>query len=255
MRIGEYRIVIQDMTGEVLATVDRTTATGHPAVGEEIVLDNLVYTVERVRHEDDPDARTTRRYTAPCLFVRRRDGVVRGRRKDAQRSGRVLPFAGPQRRNLDGLTSVILPPSLIAVLVAAGYDTQLRHFQRRSRGAVRLSRVGQGWFVEAGESPSDCLSLAREARKQRHRAEQLLCRLAACAPVGETHTHYVPHGEIEMRLYCDAGSADSTFAGADYESDYSTSDARDDEAAATSSASVASAESVPAAARSPPASS
>jgi hypothetical protein len=252
------------MTGEILAEVDRTTATGHPAVGEEIVLDNHIYVVERVRHQDDPDARATRRYTAPCLYVRRRDGVVRGRRKDAHRAPRVLPFTGPRRRHLRGLASVILPSSLVAILVAAGYDTQLRHFQRRSRGAARLSRVGQGWFVEAGESPSDALTLAREARKQRRRAEQLLCRLAACTPSRPPPTAALPlhilDGENTMDIVYTADSADSTWSGEAIEAGDSTAvapavAAATDGASATSSASSAATEDARPGARSPPASS
>jgi hypothetical protein len=277
MRIGEYRIVIQNMTGEILAQVDRTTATGHPAVGEEIVLDNYVYVVERVRHQDDPDARSTRRYTAPCLFVRRRDGVVRGRRKDAHRAPRVLPFLGPRRRHLRGLSSVILPSSLVAILVAAGYDAQLRHFQRRSRGGARLSRVGQGWFVEAGESPSDALSLAREARKQRRRVEQLLCRLAVCTPspssLPQPHAHAQPQpqvhvqpqlhastllhildGEDTMNTVYTADSADSTWSDEAREAADSTAVVpTGDDATATSSASCVADERARPAARSPPA--
>jgi hypothetical protein len=258
MRIGEYRIVIQNMTGEILAQVDRTTATGHPAVGEEIMLDNHVYVVERVRHQDDPDARSTRRYTAPCLFVRRRDGVVHGRRKDAHRAPRVLPFMGPRRRHLRGLSSVIFPPSLVAILVAAGYDAQLRHFQRLSRGGARLSRAGQGWFVEAGESPSDALSLAREARKQRRRAEQLLCRLAACAPPWPAGPYAEPQirGETTMETRYVTDAADTTWSGETIEVADSTSvPPVSDEASATSSASCAVSGCERAAARSPPASS
>lgn len=234
MRIGEYRIVIQNMTGEVLAEVDRTTATGHPAVGEEIVLDGFVYVVERVRHEDDPAARATRRYTAPCLFVRRRDGVTRGRRKDAQRAPpRVLPLGGSRRRRMRGTSTVILPPSLVALIVAAGYDAQVRHFQRRSRNGARLSRVGQGWFLEAGESPADCLALAREARKQRRRAEQLLSWLAARAPFSsgdDAHDPapatedvvYVHHGGEAMHTFYAAEAGDSTWSGEEPEAGDST---------------------------------
>jgi hypothetical protein len=246
------------MTGEVLAQVDRTTATGHPAVGEEIMLDNHVYIVERVRHQDDPDARSTRRYTAPCLFVRRRDGVVRGRRKDAQRSPRVLPIVGPQRRHVRRLVSAILPPSLVAILVAAGYDAQVRHFQRLSRGGARLSRVGQGWFIEAGESPSDALLLAREAREQRRRAEQLLCRLAAGMPsiAPPQHSHLGPEihrqGEQEMETFYVTDSADTTWSGEAIDAPDSTAAVPAGDDAATSSASCAAPDRDRAAARSPP---
>ncbi len=178
MRIGEYRVVIQNMQGELLAEVERTAAMGHPAVGEEIVLDGHIYVVERVRHEDDADARTRRRYTWPRLFVRRRDGIVSGRRKDAVRAPpRVLPF--PRGRRRRGLESVILPAPLVAVLVACGYDQQARYFARRARGAARLLRIGQGWFVEAGESPTEALHEAREARRGRRRMEDWLAALAA----------------------------------------------------------------------------
>src|SRR6266536_765651 len=100
MRIGEYHIVIQNVQGQVLAEVERTAATGHPGVGEELVLEGAVYVVERVRHEEDGDGRTRRRYTWPRLFVRRRDALVQEPRKDPARAPpRVLPFpAGPRPR-------------------------------------------------------------------------------------------------------------------------------------------------------------
>lgn len=181
MRIGEYRVVIESMEGELLAEVERTAATGHPTVGEEIVLDGHIYVVERVRHEDDADGRTRRRYTWPRLFVRRRDGLVRGRRKEAVRAPpRVLPFPDKRRRpRPGGVQSVILPAPLVAVLVACGYDQQARYFARRARGAARLLRLGQGWFVEAGESPTEAMLQAREARRGRRRMEDWLAALAA----------------------------------------------------------------------------
>jgi hypothetical protein len=171
MRIGEYRIVIENVEGQVLAEVERTAATGHPIVGEEILLDGSVFVVERVRHEEDADTRARRRYTSPRLFVRRHDGLVQERRKEPARAPpRVLLFpGGPRSRRLE---SVIFPPSLLVVLVACGYDAQARHFARRSRGGARLMRIGQGWFVEAGESPAEALLLAREARHQRQRLQR-----------------------------------------------------------------------------------
>jgi hypothetical protein len=170
MRIGEYHIVIENMDGQILAEVERTAATGHPAVGEEIVLEGAVYVVERVRHEEEAAGRTRRRYTWPRLFVRKHGGLVREPHKEPVRAPpRVLPFAPGRPRGR--LQSVVLPPSLLAVLVACGYDLQSRYFARRSRGGARLLRLGQGWFVEAGESPSEALVLAREARQQRRRME------------------------------------------------------------------------------------
>jgi len=184
MRIGEYQIVIQSFDGEVLAEVERTAATGHPAVGEELVLDGAVYVVERVRHEEDGEARTRRRYTAPRLFVRRRPGLVDEPRRDPARAPpRVLPF--PERRSRGRIESVVLPPTLVAVLVACGYEAQASHFARRGRGGLRLSRSGQGWFVAAGESPAEALQLAREARCQRRRVERWIDILERAAQAAE----------------------------------------------------------------------
>jgi hypothetical protein len=173
MRIGEYSIVIQDTDGEVLAEVERTAATGHPIVGEELVLEGATYVVERVRHEEDPGGRSRRRYTAPRLFVRRLPGPTVEPRREPERGPpplRVIPFPeGPSRARIE---SVVLPPALVGALVACGYEAQATWFSRRGKGGKRLSRVGQGWFVVAGESPAEALELAQQARTQRRRIER-----------------------------------------------------------------------------------
>ena len=86
---------------------------------------------------------------------------VNGRRRDAVRAPpRVLPF--PRGRRRRDLESVILPASLVAVLVACGYDLQARYFGRRARGAgevqalARISAsIKDGEFV-AVVGPSGC---------------------------------------------------------------------------------------------------
>src|SRR4051812_13400780 len=155
MRIGEYHIVIQNVQGQILAEVERTAATGHPGVGEELVIEGAVYVVERVRHEEDGEGRTRRRYTWPRLFVRRRDALVQEPRKDPARApptaaARVLPFPPGPRGPRGRLDCVVLPASLVTVLVACGYDTQMRQFAARSRGGARVLGVWEGWVGGGG---------------------------------------------------------------------------------------------------------
>jgi hypothetical protein len=65
----EYEVVIEDAAGRRKRTVVRIATTGRPLVGEEMVVDGLLYEVRRVRHEQE-EGRTLRIYTWPRVFVR-----------------------------------------------------------------------------------------------------------------------------------------------------------------------------------------
>ncbi len=64
----EYEVIIERARSRAPRTV-RRIAFSRPLVGEEIVIDDRVYVVERVQHQQD-EGRTVRVYTFPRLFVR-----------------------------------------------------------------------------------------------------------------------------------------------------------------------------------------
>ena len=68
MKTFEYELTIEDARGRKRRTV-RRIAFARPLVGEEIVLEGVVYVVRRVQHQED-DGRTVHVYTWPRLFVR-----------------------------------------------------------------------------------------------------------------------------------------------------------------------------------------
>ncbi len=182
--MGEYVIVIEDENGKLLAEVQRTATTGHPLAGEEIALGGVLHVVHRVRHEDDPEARSSREYTIARVFVRvRRDGSRKARRHADADSGPVLPFAprGPVGAPLD---SAILPGPLVAVLVACGYRAQATYFKSRNRVAAGLYRNGHGWFVE-NETPEEMWRLSRLAKRYCGEVQALIGD-SMCDPVTAT---------------------------------------------------------------------
>ena len=69
MKTLEYEVVIEDAAGRPRRTVARTATTGRPLVGEEMVVDGVLYEVHRVRHEQEEE-RTLRIYPWPRVFVR-----------------------------------------------------------------------------------------------------------------------------------------------------------------------------------------
>jgi hypothetical protein len=164
MSVGSYQIVIEDLDGNVVAALDRTSRIGRPAVGDEVIVEGQIYRVTRVRYEDDPEDRTVRRYMNARLFVRR--PRPEPRRRDADGS-RVLPFKPPRRAAASEPPlppSAILPPSLVAVLAATGYRRQATELKARSRVARRLQRQGDGWFV-AEHDPDELYRRSRLAKR------------------------------------------------------------------------------------------
>ncbi len=93
MSVGTYQIVVEDLDGNVVSAIDRTSRIGRPAVGDEVIVDGEIYRVTRVRYEDDPEDRTVRRYMNARLFVRR---PPRSRGRRSRPPKRVLSFKGPR---------------------------------------------------------------------------------------------------------------------------------------------------------------
>jgi hypothetical protein len=70
MLVGDYLLILIDAEGRVEASEERTANSGHPTVGEEIMIHGRLYVVERVRHEDEPENLSSRQYTFAKVFAR-----------------------------------------------------------------------------------------------------------------------------------------------------------------------------------------
>ena len=70
MRIGEYELVVEDQKGQVVWREAMTAATGHPRVGDALLIGDNQFVVQRVCHSEDKGARTSRRYTFAIVFAR-----------------------------------------------------------------------------------------------------------------------------------------------------------------------------------------
>jgi hypothetical protein len=69
MKTFEYEVVIENEDGRPTETA-RRIGFARPNIGEEVVVDDVIYTVRLVRHEQEH--RTTRRiYTWPRVYVRK----------------------------------------------------------------------------------------------------------------------------------------------------------------------------------------
>lgn len=139
MQIGGYIVVIE--AGPTPREYELIGTAGHPVAGEQIVLESANYVVTRVRHEEDEEARTVARYTYPRVFVR-----VAGRGPQLPMTDSdidVVPFAPPPK----GSSTAILPPSIVAVLVAAGYAEQKLAYRAGSRQLAQLRRCGGRWMT------------------------------------------------------------------------------------------------------------
>jgi hypothetical protein len=146
--IGQYFVTVEDHDGAAIEE-HAFVATGHPSVGEEIMLPSGLHVVVRVRHEEDGEGRTLQRYSQARVFVRRGDGSGRAPRPAGTRENTaVLPFAPPAP---ELATASLLPPSLLAVLVVAGYAEQKAMWRTGWRRVGLLRRVEGRWAVVAAE--------------------------------------------------------------------------------------------------------
>lgn len=157
MQIGGYVVVIEGPAAP--SEYELVGTAGHPVVGEELVLNSANYMVVRVRHEEDQEARTAARYMYPRVFVRVADGSTR-QPSPADDEVAVLPFAPPPEELRS--SSAILPPSLVAVLVAAGYAEQKLAYRSGSRQFAQLRRCGRRWMAVTN---GDLWGLSRRAKR------------------------------------------------------------------------------------------
>ena len=69
MNTFEYELVIENSDGRPIRTA-RRSGFARPVVGEEIVVNDAVYVVRLVRHEEERGAKR-RIYTWPRVYVRK----------------------------------------------------------------------------------------------------------------------------------------------------------------------------------------
>jgi hypothetical protein len=153
MLAREYVIVVESADGRSPRELCRTATTGHPAAGDEVIIDGAAYVVTRVRHQDDPEPPTDRVYTVAWVFVRPLGAMPAARPTTPSTnappwSPRVLPFAAPPPGRDGRVASAILPATLVALLVACGYREQASRYRAARRVSARLRRDGHGWIVD-----------------------------------------------------------------------------------------------------------
>lgn len=174
MPIGGYVVVIEGEAGPIQHEL--VADAGHPIVGEHISLEGENYAVVAVRHEEDPENRAAARHTYARVFVRLAgDRATRPRTPAESKAPRVLPFIGSAAPPAS-TTAVILPPSLVAVLVVAGYSEQKIGYRNGRRRVGQLRRAGDHWMaVDGAELWRD----SRAAKRQLEAATAFAAALAA----------------------------------------------------------------------------
>jgi hypothetical protein len=70
MRIGEYELIVEDQEGQVVWREMMTATTGHPCVGDGMLIGGNNFVVCRVCHFENEQTRASRRYTFAVVFVR-----------------------------------------------------------------------------------------------------------------------------------------------------------------------------------------
>lgn len=159
--IGRFILLREDDRGLDLPSV---SVLGHmPEKGHELEWEGRIYRVRRIRHIEDPDARTSgpHRYSVPmvwCYFI---SNAINDDSDDAA----IIPFAPPVPTGDETLSSDVLPPSLVAVLVLAGYDTikcQVR-FAMRNPGQLVHVRGARSFIVPSSRTLN---KLAKHRRNQ-----------------------------------------------------------------------------------------
>ncbi|MCU1282230.1 MAG: hypothetical protein JWM53_5776 [bacterium] len=155
-QIGSYVVVIEDgpAAGQQHEFIGDT---GRPHAGEPFELDGLLYVVVEARHQEDTDAHTTMRYSFVRILLRFAGQAAALSTDGDEAPTTVLPFAGP----VDGpRTTTLLPPSLVAVLVVAGYSEQKVAYRLGKR---RLAQLRRGRWVAA--DPGTLWRLSRRAKR------------------------------------------------------------------------------------------
>src|SRR5262245_664154 len=148
---GEYEI---ELEGSGDPEVRHCGAEGRPALGEEVDLDGVLYSVKRVvnesREEEMPNA-PNRKYLVPRLILARISAPERpiGRRprSDAPPGGRILPWTipTPDPERGERLSSHYFPPLLLAHIVGHGYFAQCEFYKYLRHDSAVLARKHGRW--------------------------------------------------------------------------------------------------------------
>ena len=171
MPIGGYVVVIEN--GSEVVEHELIADAGHPNVGERIVLDSATYAVVAVQHEEDRDSHASARHTYARVFLRPIDPVpgMRAPRPDGDAPSAILPFVVPSSAS----RCALLPSSLVAVLVVAGYSEQKMVYRTGRRRVAQLLRAGDRWMAMDG---AEAWRLSRLAKRQLHAAIRFALALA-----------------------------------------------------------------------------
>ena len=76
--LGEYIVLVLDGHGRIEQRLERTSFTGHPAIGEKLRLGDALYRVDDVVHDPEPPGKTRRQTTVPLIYVRQVEGAPEG---------------------------------------------------------------------------------------------------------------------------------------------------------------------------------
>lgn len=167
-QIGGYVVVVEE--GPTAGEYEFIADTGHPIAGQKVEIDGLVYVVDDVCFREDTEARTATRRSFARVRVRPVGQGDRVTPPDLDKPT-VLPFVPPPA---GGRSTAILPPSLVAVLVVAGYAEQKVSYRVCTRRLAQLRRCGANWV---SVRPRELWRLSRLAKRYMFEAATLAAEL------------------------------------------------------------------------------
>jgi hypothetical protein len=68
--MDSFVMIVEDCRGREVEELEGAISTVAPSVGDEVSLEGVVYRVDRIRYEDDPERPTVRRHLTPRVFLR-----------------------------------------------------------------------------------------------------------------------------------------------------------------------------------------
>jgi len=167
MANGDYIVLIEEST-DVGRKVWMSTERGHqPQEGNELRVEGVLYRVNKVRHDEDPQNFSSRNATIPIVYVRdplpgqKLPTSGRGGLAKPPRKAKVLEFVPPPQSR--PVSSFLLPPSLIAWIVGHAYARQEDEYGRaREPSYLVEDRPGQ-WLEFKITNPRELSNRASRA--------------------------------------------------------------------------------------------
>jgi hypothetical protein len=157
---GGYILVREDSGNTQLDPVE-LTEQGCPDIGHEVEWEDRMYRVYRVSHKPDPGARSDdSNHMTAHVFAR----AIGWSPRLGESTSPILPFTQPLRRSDGSFESAILPPTLLSILVLAGYDTAKIQFRTANREYARVVRNQGGTWTLVREA----WRLSRVAKRHRN---------------------------------------------------------------------------------------